>query len=146
MTAGWCQSTKSLRDSQRPSGQHYPQGEIVGSGGAPCLEDRGVVNLIQDRSCRGEGDFRTRKRTWPSIDDQSVGQGETGRDLSRLGDITSTGQFAVCPTSPAHRVRDNGTAAEVGGRRRISGDLIPERWATSSRNGWQVPKTEPRLR
>jgi len=24
--------------------------EIVGSAGAPCLEDRGVVNLIQDRS------------------------------------------------------------------------------------------------
>ena len=78
--------------------------------------------------------------------DQRGGQGETGRDLSRLGDIASTGTFAVCPTSPAHRVRDNGTAAKLSGRLRISGDHIPERWAELSRNDLGVfPKAEPRL-
>jgi hypothetical protein len=50
------------------------------------------------------------------------------------------GQFAVCPTSPAHRVRDNGTAAKLA-RRRISGDLIPERWTALSRNGRESPKS-----
>ena len=76
----------------------------------------------------------------------ACGQGETGSDLSRRGDITSTGNFAVCPTSPAHRVRDNGTAAKlaagVGFR------------ATSSRNSGRhqprmvgkSPKAEPRQR
>ena len=35
------QRTKSLRDSQRPSGQHYPQGEIVPTSGANCYHLRG---------------------------------------------------------------------------------------------------------
>ena len=71
--------------------------------------------------------------------------------------LPSTGTFAVCPTSPAYGVRDNGTGAEVGsgrkGRHRTPGDIIPERWAEFSRNGGRhhpgmigrFPKTEPRL-
>ena len=31
--------------------QHYPRGQIVGSGGSALSDDRGVNNLIQDRSC-----------------------------------------------------------------------------------------------
>ena len=76
--------------------------------------------------------------------DQRGGQGETGRDLSGLG---TSPQRARLPSShtPAHRVRDNGTAAKlaagVGFR------------ATSSRNGGrphprmvgESTKTEPRL-
>src|ERR1017187_9111054 len=31
--------------------EHMTKAEIVVAGGSPCLEDRGVVNLIRDRSC-----------------------------------------------------------------------------------------------
>ena len=66
--------------------------------------------------------------------------------------LPSTGTFAVCPTSPAYGVRDNGTGAEVGsgrkGRHRNSGrhhpgtvgGILSEWWAASSRNDRQVPK------
>jgi hypothetical protein len=51
-----CQRTKSLRDSPLKRGLAegaitYERSSVAGR--SACLEDRGVVNLIQDRSCPG---------------------------------------------------------------------------------------------
>ena len=70
--------------------------------------------------------------------DQRSGQGWTGGADLCAGDIASTGTFAVPHLLPI----GFGTMGqrEVGGTHRTSGDLIPERWATSSPNGRRVHK------
>ena len=77
--------------------------------------------------------------------DQTGGQGETGRDLSRLGDIAST---ATLPSVPHLLPIRFGTMGQRRSWRQASdfgrphpgtvGDIIPE-WSASP------PKTEPRL-
>jgi hypothetical protein len=82
-----------------------------------------------------------------------VGKEKRGAICPGFGEIASTDTFAVCPTSPAHRVRDNGTAAKLAagfGFRAITsrnvgrnypgmvGGIIPE-WSASPQKqspGW----------